>query len=252
MFDTIRSDLKRYWKEYPSEVPLWARVFYTSLRWEIHAILIYRFGRWVKGWRVPNVFGLRFLVGNCRTLFLCVHYALSKFSEALSGIRLSVEADIGPGLWIPHSGNTGVQPFALIGRNFTIFQGASVAAGFEPGMTVIGDNVYLGTGAKIVGPVRIANNVVIGANAVVTSDLPDDCVAVGVPAKVIKIRGREVSKASNGVLDPVDIFWALALSMLDSTQLRLVEASNSGEEGYYTFEDSLGHAFRIPGPGMGG
>ena len=53
-------------------------------------------------------------------------------------------------------------------------------------MPVIGNNVEIHSGAKIVGPVRIGNNVIIGANAVVTKDIPDNCVVAGIPAKIIK------------------------------------------------------------------
>lgn len=56
------------------------------------------------------------------------------------------------------------------------------------GGSVIGDNVYISPGVKIVKPVRIGNNVTIGANAVVNKDIPDNCVVAGVPAKIIKIK----------------------------------------------------------------
>lgn len=52
----------------------------------------------------------------------------------------------------------------------------------------LGENVWLGTGAKVLDGVRIGNNVVVGANAVVNEDLPDDVVAVGVPARVVRRR----------------------------------------------------------------
>lgn len=56
----------------------------------------------------------------------------------------------------------------------------------------IGNHVYIGAGAKIIGPVNIGNNVVVGANAVVVKDVPDNCLVVGVPAKIIK---REIKKS---------------------------------------------------------
>lgn len=54
------------------------------------------------------------------------------------------------------------------------------------GGSIIGDNCYLAPGAKIIKPVHIGNNVMIGANAVVTKDIPNDCMVVGIPAKIIK------------------------------------------------------------------
>ncbi len=65
-------------------------------------------------------------------------------------------------------------------------------------MPVIGDNVYIGSGAKIIGSVNVGNNVAIGANAVLTKDVPDNAVVVGVPAKVISYKG------SMGYIDRTD------------------------------------------------
>jgi serine acetyltransferase len=75
---------------------------------------------------------------------------------------------------------------ARIGRNCLI--GSCVTIGGKSGwyeVPQIGDNVEIATGAKILGPVRIGNNVIIGANAVVTKDVPDNCVVAGIPAKII-------------------------------------------------------------------
>ncbi len=76
---------------------------------------------------------------------------------------------------------------AVIGMNCTI--GTCVTIGGKSGweeVPVIGDNVQICTGAKILGPVRIGSNVVIGANAVVTKDVPSNCVVAGVPASILK------------------------------------------------------------------
>lgn len=74
-----------------------------------------------------------------------------------------------------------------IGKNCII--GSCVTIGGKSGwyeVPMIGDNVEIHSGAKIIGPVRIGNNVIIGANAVVTKDIPDNCVVAGIPAKIIK------------------------------------------------------------------
>jgi serine O-acetyltransferase len=57
----------------------------------------------------------------------------------------------------------------------------------------VGDDVLIGAGAKILGPVNVGSRVIIGANAVVADDLPDDCVAVGVPARIVRLKGRKVA-----------------------------------------------------------
>lgn len=75
----------------------------------------------------------------------------------------------------------------VIGKNCHIDQCVTIGGTSKKiEVPVLGDNVYVGAGAKIIGPVVIGSNVVIGANAVVLSNLPDNCVAVGIPAKVIK------------------------------------------------------------------
>ena len=75
--------------------------------------------------------------------------------------------------------------YASIGKNCTIMQQVTRAEANAKAAT-IGDNCFIGAGAKILGGVHIGNNVKIGANAVVLSDIPDNCTAVGVPARVIK------------------------------------------------------------------
>lgn len=65
---------------------------------------------------------------------------------------------------------------------------------YGKGSPVIGNNVLLFAGAKIIGNVNIGNNVVVGANAVVTHDVPDNAVVVGIPAKVINYNGKEINK----------------------------------------------------------
>ena len=72
---------------------------------------------------------------------------------------------------------------AIIGLNCTINQQVTIGQNNE-GHPIIGNNVFIGAGARIIGKVRIGNNVKIGANAVVVHDIPDNCTAVGVPAKV--------------------------------------------------------------------
>ena len=76
---------------------------------------------------------------------------------------------------------------SVIGRNCMIGQGVTI--GGKSGwyeVPIIGDNVHISAGARILGPIRIGNNVIIGANAVVVKDVPDNCIVAGVPAKIIK------------------------------------------------------------------
>ena len=69
-------------------------------------------------------------------------------------------------------------------KNCLIFQGVTIGYS-SSGVPQIGDNVVLTSGCKLLGGIRIGNNVIIGANAVVTHDIPDNSIAVGIPARVI-------------------------------------------------------------------
>jgi len=88
----------------------------------------------------------------------------------------------GPGLYIMHYGTIVVNAKCKIGANCNINVGVNIGMGGS----VIGDNCYLAPGVKVIKPVKIGNNVMIGANAVVDKDIPDDCIVVGIPAKIIK------------------------------------------------------------------
>lgn len=97
---------------------------------------------------------------------------------------------IGPGLHLVHRGfrRLGEADYMQIGKNCTclpnVLLGKKTPESKEEGFW-IGDNCYIGTGVTILGPVHIGNNVTIGAGAVVTKDVPDNCTVAGVPAKVI-------------------------------------------------------------------
>ena len=108
------------------------------------------------------------------------------------GISISPGTQIGSGFYIGHFGGIVIHPRSVIGKNCNISQGVTLGQanrGRNKGYPTLGDNVYLGPGAKIVGAVTIGNNVAIGANCVVTKNIPDDSVVVGVPGRVISQDG---------------------------------------------------------------
>lgn len=99
---------------------------------------------------------------------------------------------IGPGLRIYHTGDfVHVKPTCKIGKNCTLLPGVVFGNKCEESdkdRVLVGDNCYFGIGVKVFGSVNIGNNVTIGANAVVTHDIPDNAIVGGIPAKIIKIK----------------------------------------------------------------
>jgi serine O-acetyltransferase len=93
-------------------------------------------------------------------------------------------ADIGEGLCIPHIGPVVIGSGVKIGKRCTIFQGVTIGAA-HGNYPVIGDDVFIGANACVIGSARIGNKAIIGAGAVVVKDVPDGATAVGNPARVI-------------------------------------------------------------------
>jgi len=130
-----------------------------------------------------------------RVLRYCVYpfarLLLGRYRYRL-GISIPPETCVGSGLYIGHFGGVVVNKNSVIGRNCNISQGVTLGQsnrGSKTGCPIVGNNVYIGPGAKIIGAVRIGNDVAIGANCVVTRDVPDHSVVVGVPGKVVSQGG---------------------------------------------------------------
>ena len=100
--------------------------------------------------------------------------------------------NIGPGLAIVHYGTIVISSETRIGENCRIHAGVNIGANAgEREAANIGNNVYIGPGAKIIGAVNVGDNAVIGANAVVTKDVPSGVTVGGIPAKVISENSSE-------------------------------------------------------------
>jgi serine O-acetyltransferase len=110
------------------------------------------------------------------------------------GIDIPSSTRIGAGLHILHFGEIVVHQNAIIGNNFGIAQGVTIGVsnrGERRGTPTVGDNVVIAPGAKVFGNIRIGNNVAVGANCVVTKDIPDNAVVVGIPGRIISYKGSE-------------------------------------------------------------
>lgn len=103
------------------------------------------------------------------------------------GSFVPYHAQIGPNVSFGHRQGIVISKTAKIGKGVKIRHQVTIANG-PRGAATIGDDVKIGAGAKIIGDVRIGNRALIGANAVVVHDVPDDATVVGIPARVVRIR----------------------------------------------------------------
>ena len=125
--------------------------------------------------------------------FHLVARIISQFSRFLTGIEIHPKANIGKNLFIDHGMGVVIGETSEIGENVTIYHMATLG-GISPSVNsneqrnikrhpTLKDNVVVGSGAQILGPVTVGKNAKIGANAVVTKDVPENAVMVGIPAK---------------------------------------------------------------------
>lgn len=117
---------------------------------------------------------------------------IAKFITKLNGLihnsHIPYTAEIGEKSCFSYGGiGIVIHDNAIIGKHCTIGQGVTIGGRTgHGGPPIIGDNVYIGPGARLLGEFKVGNNVVIGSNAVIIHDIPDNSVAAGIPAKVIK------------------------------------------------------------------
>ena len=121
-----------------------------------------------------------------------VYKLLRMAMHVLTGIDLPCEARVGRRLRIDHFGGIVVSGDAVIGDDVVLRNGVTIGLKRtnERGAPVIGNRVDIGAGAKILGPIRIGDDAVIGANAVVLHDVPAGATAVGIPARTLARRGE--------------------------------------------------------------
>jgi serine O-acetyltransferase len=128
----------------------------------------------------------------------------NKFCEVFMEMSISPRATIGEGLYIGHIGGVHISPFAIIGKNCDIAHRVTIGASGmgRQGAPVIGDNVYIGTGATLVGGLKIGDGARIAANTLVIDDVPAGATVMGVPGRILlgpPSRPRPVLAAAEAV-----------------------------------------------------
>ncbi len=180
MFENLREDWHTYERDLQRQ-GLWVMAVYRLGRWRygIHS-------RWL---RIP---------------FSFVYRGLKVLSQIMTGIELPAEAKVGHRFRIEHFGGIIISGDAVFGDDCVIRNNVTVGlrrTGVQ-GAPHFGDRVDIGAGAVLLGPITIGSDVSIGANAVVLVDVPDNCVAVGVPAvikpKKQKLEDKELAMLYRG------------------------------------------------------
>lgn len=167
IWELIKSDYNCYYKNKRGGVS-YLKIF-TSL---IGRNKSFAFCFWLRLSSRPNVF---------RPFAIVAHKIMShQFC-----LDISYRMKLGKGFHMPHAQCIVISYKTVIGDNFTIYHSTSIGADRGNGAT-IGNNVYMGPNSCIVNDCLIGNNVKIGAGAVVVKDIPDDCTAVGNPARIIQ------------------------------------------------------------------
>jgi serine O-acetyltransferase len=156
---------------------------------------------WYRAWRFEPGFRLTLLMRVCRfmrlrpwwrwTLYIPLRLWFNSLSMKLK-VFMDPLGDIGPGLYLGHPFMILINWRVKIGRDCSIGHEVTLGShsrGERKGCPEVGNRVYIGPGSKIIGAVKLGHCSAVGANAVVTRDVPDNAVAVGVPARVISTKG---------------------------------------------------------------
>lgn len=202
MFGRIRQDLRAVFDRDPAaSSTLEVVLTYAGF----HALLAYRVAHRLRRWGIP-----------------LLPRIISQFARWLTGIEIHPAAVIGKGFFIDHGMGVVIGETAEIGDDVTLFQGVTLGGtGKEHGKRhpTIGNHVVIGAGAKILGGIRVGDNVKIGANSVVLKSVPANSTVIGVPARIIKMEGGRLPEATmdhTNMPDPiVDRFEAMEREIIE-------------------------------------
>jgi serine O-acetyltransferase len=171
MFSHLREDIQTVFRRDPAARNLWEVLTYAGL-W---ALLSHRTAHWLWTHRIKTP-----------------ARALSQWTRFCTGIEIHPGATIGRRFFIDHGMGVVIGETAEIGDDVLMYHQVTLGGTSLEKVKrhpTIGDNVLIGMGAKVIGAIRVGDNARIGANAVVTRDIPENSTAVGIPAKIVKRDG---------------------------------------------------------------
>jgi serine O-acetyltransferase len=163
--------------------------------------------------------------------------AIAYMARAVTGVEIHPAAVIGSEFFIDHGAGVVIGETARIGDRVTLYQGVTLGGtGFQPGKRhpTLGDNVTVGSGAKLLGPIAVSDGAKVGANTVVVEDVPPGATVVGNPGHLVKVEGRRVEGPDADWIhlpDPIaEAIKALSARIAD-LERRLAELDGSEEVG---------------------
>ena len=162
---------------------------------------------------------------------------ISQHARHKTGIEIHPGATIGKGLFIDHGMGVVIGETAEIGDNCTIYPGVTLGGtGKDHGKRhpTLGNNVLVGSGAKVLGPFKVGDNARIAAGAVVLTEVPENATAVGVPAKIVRLNGEKVGCSSTN-LDQIHYKDPVAEQLSD-----IEKRINELKDAFETFENGAG------------
>jgi serine O-acetyltransferase len=159
------------------------------------AMAVYRVGVWGQQVQNPIV----------RQIVSKAYGAMHLGVQLTTGFVIHREAKIGSDFHLIHSGNTKIHPDVVIGEGCGIMHDVTIGTNMDrPGVPRLGNNVFVGAGAKVLGGISIGDGARIAANSLVVCDVPAGATAVGVPARVLKYTGRPPSSVTCGDSDAAE------------------------------------------------
>jgi len=210
MFKKIREDIKAIKERDPAARNSFEIFFLYS---GLHAIWWHR---------ISHFFYKHDLKGIARYVSQCGRF--------WTGIEIHPGASIGRGLFIDHGMGVVIGETTEIGDNVTIYQGVTLGGtGKDVGKRhpTIGNNVMIGSGAKVLGPFKVGDNSKIAANAVVLNEVPENSTCVGVPARIVRINNQKVTFADLDQVhmpDPVSQELCRLSAKLEKLEKKLAES----------------------------
>lgn len=213
MFRNMRTDIKAIRERDPAARSAFEVFFMYS---GFHAVCWHRLAHWLYKHR----------------RFGCARF-ISQMNRFFTGIEIHPGATIGRGLFIDHGMGVVIGETTEIGDNCTLYQGVTLGGtGKETGKRhpTLGNNVMVGSGAKVLGPFKVGDNSKIAAGAVVLGEVPPNSTCVGVPARIVKINHKRVSDLDQvHIPDPISQELCRLQARLEKLEKKLAEQAPSEE-----------------------